>query len=172
MKKIILTFGVLALLMSISAPVFAVDPGIVTPSSQSTLGSDATSGQKTVGNTSAGTGSQAAETVTLKSPLNKNLDSVGALLNAGLTIFTYIAVLIAVISFIVVGLQFILARGNASKLEEAKTRLWAIIIGVTIVIGAKLIVSVVINTLSATKVVNDNITNSAKQAISGSKINP
>lgn len=161
MKKIILTFGVMFVAMTLSLNVFAQ-----TSSPSPVSGSGA---QPPV---ISGSGSQAAETVTLKSPLNKNLDSVGALLNAGLTIFTYIAVLIAVISFIVVGLQFILARGNASKLEEAKTRLWAIIIGVTIVIGAKLIVSVVINTLSATKVVNDNITNSAKQAITGSKINP
>ena len=119
-----------------------------------------------------GNSSNNGQTGTLQSPLKDNLNSVGALLNTGIMIFTYLVVLGAVIAFIIVGLKYIMARGNSTKITEATKWLWNIIIGVAIVIGARVIIQIVINTLKATKTVNTEVTQSAENALNGNKLNP
>jgi uncharacterized metal-binding protein len=71
----------------------------------------------------------------------------------------------AVVAFIWVGLQYILARGNAEKMKELSKWLGYIVIGVAVVIGARVIISIVINTLSSTKIVDERIINSAQDAL-------
>ncbi|MEK7501694.1 MAG: hypothetical protein AAB629_02100 [Patescibacteria group bacterium] len=109
---------------------------------------------------------------TLTNPLKSNLNSVGALLNTGIMIFTYLVVLGAVIAFIIVGLKYIMARGNSAKITEATTWLRNIIIGVAIVIGARVIIQIVINTLKATGTVNTEVIQSAENALNGQRLNP
>ncbi len=60
-----------------------------------------------------------------------------------------------------------MARGNMEEIKERKNQLLYIVIGVAIVIGARIIISVVINTLEATGIVTPSVINSAKTAASG-----
>lgn len=91
--------------------------------------------------------------------------SVGELVQTAATIFSYIAVLVGVLALLWTGLQYILAQGNSEKIKELKSQLLWVVVGIGIVIGARIIVSVVINTLSASGVVNENIINSAEKAL-------
>ena len=102
---------------------------------------------------------------TLVNPIKYN--SVGGLIQGFVEIFSYLVILFAVLAIVWVGFQFILARGNSERLKELKTWLLYIVIGVAIVIGARIIVTVVINTLSASGVVNSNVIQSAQDAARG-----
>lgn len=88
-------------------------------------------------------------------------------MNGALEIFSYIVVLFAVLMIIYVGLQFVLAQGNPKRLSELKGWLLWIVIGVAIVIGARIIVSVVINTLQATNTVSPGVIQNAQNALNG-----
>jgi hypothetical protein len=109
-------------------------------------------------------------TNTLQNPLK--VSSLGSLINTGVMIFTYLVVLGAVIAFIIVGLKYIMARGNPTKITEATRWLWNIIIGVAIVIGARVIIQIVINTLTSTGTLSTEVTQSANNALTGQKLNP
>ncbi len=111
------------------------------------------------GATPAGGGVQ-----TLSNPLTAN--SVGDLVKSFAMIFSYIVVLFAVLALVWTGLEFITAQGKPDKLTELKSKLLYIVIGVAIVIGARIIIDVVINTLSASGVVNSQIIQQAKNAVS------
>lgn len=118
------------------------------------------------GPSSVQTGGPATQTiVSLQNPLKVN--SVGAAVNEGAKIFSYIAVLIGVIMLIWVGLQFILAQGNSDRLRELKSYLFMIVIGIAIVIGARVMIQIVVNTLSATGLVDQRVIQGANQAITG-----
>jgi hypothetical protein len=99
----------------------------------------------------------------LKNPLK--VDSIGGLVQTAVEIFSYLVIMFAVVAFIWVGLQYILARGNAEKMKELSKWLGYIVIGVAVVIGARVIISIVINTLSSTKIVDERIINSAQDAL-------
>ncbi len=105
------------------------------------------------------------QTVTLQNPLKVN--SVGELIQNFVDIFTYLVILFAVLMLIWVGLQYVLARGNAQKMTENSQRLLYIVIGIAIVIGARLMVQIVINTLKATGTVNTSVLNNANNAAQG-----
>ncbi len=83
---------------------------------------------------------------TLQNPLK--FDSfcqiVGLLINAAVVIGIPIAILFIVWA----GFKFILARGSAAELTEARTNLWNTLIGVAIFVGASVIAGVIINTLA------------------------
>lgn len=106
---------------------------------------------------------QKAELVRLTNPLK--VDSIGGLVQNFVEIFSYIVILGAVLALIWVGLQFILARGNPTKMNELKGWLFYIIIGVAVVIGARIIIQVVINTLSASGVVDQRVIQSTQNAL-------
>lgn len=108
------------------------------------------------------TGSNTTKVITLENPLKVN--SIGELVQNFVEIFSYIVVLGAVLALIWVGLQFILARGNPTKMSELKDWLKFIIIGVAVVIGARLIIQVVINTLAASGAVDQRTIQSAQNA--------
>ena len=82
-------------------------------------------------------------------------------------IFSYIVVIAAVLLLVWVGLQFILARGDTTKMKELKGWLVNIIIGVAIVIAARVIIVIIINTLDSTGTVDSNTIQSARTAVSG-----
>lgn len=93
---------------------------------------------------------EAQSTFTISNPLAGKVDSVGDLIKNFVEILSYLAVIAAVILIIWVGFQYIMARGDAKKIGELKEWLLWIVVGLAIVIGARLIVDVVINTLAST----------------------
>jgi len=103
----------------------------------------------------------------LQNPLSSKFNSVGGLVQGFLEIFSYIVVLFAVLALIWVGLKFVLAQGNPEEMKKLKDWLLWIVVGVAIVIGARIIVSVVINTLQATGTVNQNVIDNANNALNG-----
>jgi uncharacterized protein involved in response to NO len=109
----------------------------------------------------AGT-STAPSTFALQNPLKVN--SIGGLIQEAVVVFSYIVVIFAVLALVYVGLKFILARGNPEELSRLKEWLLWIVIGVAIVIGARVIVSVVINTLESSGVVDERVIQSARDA--------
>lgn len=115
--------------------------------------------------TYAVTSSDSPSTFTLQNPLK--VDSIGGLVQNFVEIFSYIVILFAVLALVYVGLRFILARGDPSKMNELKSWLLWIVVGVAIVIGARIIIQVVINTLSATGAVDQSVINSTNNAING-----
>ncbi len=152
------------------------DTGIAPPNtagSQTTQTIPSSAGSQTTPSVpnSAGTATQTTTggsntgTFGLQNPLDKKFNSVGSLLSGFLDIFSYLVVLLAVLLIIWVGLQFVLARGNPDRIKELKGWLLWIVIGVAIVIGARIIVSAVINTLSATGTVNQSVINQANNAL-------
>ena len=102
----------------------------------------------------------------LSNPLN-NIDSVGAIVNVATKYFTYLAILCAVLALIWVGFQFVLAQGKPDKLKETSKWLSYIMIGVAIILGARLMIMIVLNTLGATGAIDKNVTSQATQALNG-----
>lgn len=98
----------------------------------------------------------------LQNPLK--VDSLGGLIQAFVQIFTYLVVILAVLALVYVGLRYILARGNPDEMTRLSNWLLWIVVGVAIVIGARIIVSIVINTLGASGVVDQGIIQSANNA--------
>ena len=126
-----------------------------------TVGNTGASPTQTVGNTGAG------KTSSISNPLSKKFNSVGALIQGFVEIFTYLVIIVAVLALVWVGFQFILAQGKPDRLSELKNWLLYIVIGIAIVVGARVIINVVINTLAASGTVNQNVIQSAKKAASG-----
>ncbi len=110
----------------------------------------------TVGTTNRGS------VFSIQNPLK--VDSIGGLIEAFVEIFTYLVVILAVLSLVYVGLRYILARGNPEEMKKMSSWLLYIVIGIAIVIGARILVGVVINTLEATGVVDRGIIQSAQNA--------
>jgi len=68
--------------------------------------------------------------------------------------------------FIWIGFKYILysAQGNVSEISSLHKQLLWLVVGVAVVIGARVIIELVINTLSATGTVSPGVINSARQA--------
>ncbi len=179
---VVVAFAGWPLVQAQSTPTFnqtitPTDTGIAPPNSSGTQtapsvpNSSGTQTAPSVPNSSGtitqpvGTGGSNTGTFGLQNPLDKKFNSVGSLLSGFLDIFSYLVVLLAVLLIIWVGLQFVLARGNPDRIKELKGWLLWIVIGVAIVIGARIIVSAVINTLSATGTVNQSVINQANNAL-------
>ena len=114
-------------------------------------------------------GSPKSNIFPLQNPLNKNINSVGDLIQAFIEIITYLFIIFAVLMFIYVGFQYVTnaAQGNAKKIEELHKQLLWLVVGVAVVIGARVIIQVVINTISATGTVNPSVIESANKAAQG-----
>ncbi len=104
---------------------------------------------------------------TLQNPLNKSINSVGDLIQAVIEVITYLFIIFAVLMFIYVGFQYVTnaAQGNAKKIEELHKQLLWLVVGVAVVIGARVIIQVVINTISATNTVSPSVIESANKAV-------
>jgi heme/copper-type cytochrome/quinol oxidase subunit 2 len=122
------------------------------------------------GNTGSGvtnTTSSNTSIFTLQNPLK--VDSIGGLVQAFLEIITYIVIIFAVLMFIWIGFKYVVnaANGNASEIKKLHSQLMWLVIGVAIIIAARVIVQVVINTISATGTVSPNVIQSANNALQG-----
>ncbi len=103
------------------------------------------------------------KTFQLSNPIAVN--SVGELVNKFADIFSYVVILFAVLAIVYVGFRFVIAQGKPDELNTLKTWLGWIVVGVAIVIGARMIIRIVINTLSATKTVDQGVIDSANRAL-------
>ena len=156
MKKIFYKIGTVLLMM-----VFVMSVGGVVFAQEKTTSSN-------VPNLEPKTGSNVPSQIfTLQNPLKVN--SVGELIQVLIEIFSYVAILFAVLMFIYIGFQYVTnaAQGNASRIKELHNQLMWLIVGVAIVIGARVMIQIVINTLSATGVVDSGIIQSANKANQG-----
>jgi hypothetical protein len=100
----------------------------------------------------------------LTNPL-KGINSVGQVVGKFAEIFSYVVILFAVLALVWTGLQFITAQGKADKITELRNRMLWIVVGIAIVIGARIIVGIVINTLQATGTVNPDVIQQANNAL-------
>ncbi|OHA16611.1 MAG: hypothetical protein A3C79_01655 [Candidatus Taylorbacteria bacterium RIFCSPHIGHO2_02_FULL_45_28] len=107
--------------------------------------------------------SDSTKTFTLSNPLK--VDSVAGLVQSFVEIFSYVVIIIAVLALIWVGFQYIVSRGDVTKMKDLKNWLWWIVVGVAVVIGARVIIEVVINTLSLSGTVDPKTINSVRSAI-------
>ncbi len=107
--------------------------------------------------------SKPTETFTLKNPLQ--VESIGGLVQNFVEIFSYVVILFAVLSLVYVGLKFILVRGNMEEMNKLKDWLLWIVVGVAVVIGARVIIQVVINTLSVSGTVDQGTIQSVQKAV-------
>lgn len=98
----------------------------------------------------------------LRNPLK--FESIGELLNNFADLAAFVLVLVAVVLIIFTGFQFVAAQGKPEELKRLGVKLGYIILGVGIVIGARLIINVVINTLEATGAVNQSTVDNARGA--------
>ncbi|MDB5239213.1 MAG: hypothetical protein JWO00_548 [Candidatus Parcubacteria bacterium] len=103
----------------------------------------------------------------LQNPLDSKYNTIGGLISGFIDIFTYLVVIFAVLMIIYVGLRFVMARGNMTEIKERKDQLLWLMVGLAIVIGARILVSVVINTLQATGVVSPSVINNAHNGLNG-----
>jgi hypothetical protein len=138
--------------LSSASPVFAADPP---PNNNPPAGNGSV-----VPAAPASSAPKAQSTFTLSNPLK--VTSIGGLVKNFVDIFSVVVIILAVLTLIWVGLQFILARGDVAKMKELREWLLWIIVGIAVVISARLIVDIVINTLSATGTVDANTLNTFK----------
>ena len=82
---------------------------------------------------------------TLQNPLNAN--SVQDVIYLAVDIAVYVGLAFAVLAIIFVGFKFIAAQGKPKELEDAKKWFLYIIIGLAILISAKVVVTIVKTTL-------------------------
>lgn len=104
------------------------------------------SGSGTGGSSGSNVGSRTGGLATLRNPLKVNTvdELLGLAVSAALRIGTFIAVL----ALMYVGFQFVIARGDETKITAAKTHLWWVVIGIAVLFGATLIVEIIKATLS------------------------
>ena len=150
----VLLYGMLSL---VTQPVFAQDSAGGNVSAETSVGGNV----KTTPTTPATSNTNIK---TLTNPL-KGVTSVGDLVNKFVEIFSYLVIIFAVLALIWVGFQFIMAQGDTAKMSELKGWLLNIVIGVAIVIGARLIISIVVNTLQATGAVDSKVIEGANKLI-------
>ncbi|HTK33132.1 MAG TPA: pilin [Candidatus Paceibacterota bacterium] len=152
-----------------SNPTPATDvPGTMTgsPSQPATMtGSpiDPTNTSAAKQNTSAGSNNSNTVT-TLSNPL-KGVNSISDLIFTFMKIVSYLAVIFGVIMLMWVGLQFVLARGNPEEIKKRSNQLLWVVVGIGVILGARILITVIINTLQSTGTVNPAVIQSAQNAI-------
>lgn len=99
--------------------------------------------QTTYTNTNTSGGS-----ATVQNPLG-GINSFCGLIKAILGAVIQIGIPIAVLFIVWAGFKFVLARGNAGKLDEARKNLMYTLIGIGIFLGAWLIATVIANTVNS-----------------------
>jgi len=134
--------------------ILSMTPAIAQAQAQGGANTDTTQG-----------GQNKITTVKLTNPLKKELGSVGDVVMKFVEIFSYIVIIFAVLMLVWTGLQFILARGNVDRMKELKNQLLWIVVGIAIVIGARVLVTIVINTLEATGTVDKGTIQNINRAL-------
>lgn len=116
----------------------------------------ASTGVPNAGSTGTDKSSTQTQTFTkLQNPLEA--DDIQEVIFLAVDIAMYVGGAFAILAIIFVGFKFVFAQGNATELTEAKKWLLYIIIGLAILISAKVIVEVVKNTLVKSGVVDQSV---------------
>lgn len=105
--------------------------------------------------TGAGGPSQNQTFTKLQNPLKA--DSVEEIIFLAVDVAMYLGAIVAVLLIIFVGFKFVFAQGKAEELKKAKMWLLYIVIGLAILISAKVIVEIVKNTLVKSGVVDKTV---------------
>ena len=92
---------------------------------------------------------------TLKNPIKAN--NIQKLLSDIVDLAIVIGMVMAVLMFIWIGFKFVMAQGNETKLKEAKMWFLYAVIGTAILISARVITSVVENTLTSAGIVDERL---------------
>lgn len=121
----------------------------------------------TTGGPSGTVSNTSVQTFTLTSPLKDRFSTVGGAVQAGIEIFTYLVILFAVLALVWVGFRYIMARGNPAEMTKLSSWLGWIVVGVAVVIGARVMIEIIINTLDATGTVDQSVIQSANRALNG-----
>lgn len=85
----------------------------------------------------------------INNPIKSN--SFLELLNAVLEIIVEIGTPIVIISIIFVGFKYVLAQGKPAEIQKAHSAITWVVVGAAIVIGAKVIVVIIQNTITGIK---------------------
>lgn len=99
-----------------------------------------------LGNDSSGDTSDSG-TITLANPLGSKVNNLPSFIYMILDIVFQIGVVVAVLALMYVGFMFVMARGDTSKLETARTAFLYTVIGIAVLLGAELVASVTSNTV-------------------------
>ncbi len=91
----------------------------------------------------------------LENPIK--VDSIEAVILLAVDIAIYIGVAFAILAIIFVGFKFVYARGKPEEISKAREWLMWIIIGLAVLISARVMVEIVKNTLIESGVVNENV---------------
>ncbi len=136
-------------------------------------GTDNSAGNLNPGNSAAqpnpgnSAGQSNTGTFTLQNPLGSKVTSLAGLVQTFVDVVSYILILFAILMLVWTGLQYILAQGNSDRIKELHKQLLWIVIGVAIVISARVIVDVVINTLKVANVINPSTLQQVQNAAHG-----
>lgn len=84
----------------------------------------------------------------LENPLNPQFSSVPAFIAGALKVLVIVALPIITLFIVVAGFMFVLARGNESKLTDAKKNFVYVIIGALLILGAWLIATLIGGTVT------------------------
>ena len=82
-------------------------------------------------------------------------------------IVSYIAVIFGVLMIMWVGMQLVLAQGKPEEIKKRSNELLWVVVGIGVILGARILITTVINTLQATGTVNPAIITNARNAING-----
>jgi Type IV secretion system pilin len=82
----------------------------------------------------------------IKNPLKAN--DINELMVTIVDVAVKLGIVIAFLALIWVGFQFVVAQGDPGKISDAKTHFFYVIIGIAVLLGAKVIVEIIKGTLS------------------------
>lgn len=84
----------------------------------------------------------------LCNPLNSNFSTIPAFIAGALKVLVIVALPIITLFLVISGFMFVFARGNASKLEDAKKNFVYVIIGALLILGAWVIATLIGGTVT------------------------
>lgn len=97
---------------------------------------------------------------TLVNPLQAN--TIQELIFFVIDLAMNVGIVLAVIMIIYAGFNFIMARGNETKLKDARSFFYGVILGLAVLIASKVIVEIIKNTLISAQVVKSSVFNLTK----------
>ena len=89
-----------------------------------------------------------AQATGLENPLNSQFNTIPTFIAGALKVLVIVALPIITLFIVVAGFMFVAARGNESKLTEAKKNLMYVIIGALLILGAWVIATLIGGTVT------------------------
>ena len=84
----------------------------------------------------------------LENPLNSSFSTIPAFIAGALKVLVMVALPIITLFLVISGFMFVFARGNSSKLEDAKKNFVYVIIGALLILGAWVIATLIGGTVT------------------------